>query len=122
MIGRAGLLLILALVTFSCRNTEVGLDGVDLDAWKRDPGGCQGQRGAAADPLQRQREKLLRLDENEIVSILGKPDKNELYVRGQKFYTYYLDPSPGCENAADSARMLIIRFNAVGLSSEVYLE
>jgi hypothetical protein len=122
MIGRACFMFLLIAVAFSCRNTEVSLDGVDLDAWISDPGGCKGLRMVALESLERQREKLLRLDEKEIVGILGKPDKNELYVRGQKFYRYYLEPSAGCANAVDNARSLIIRFNAVGLSSEVYLE
>lgn len=93
-----------------------------MDAWMKDPGGCRGLRVAAANPLQRQRKKLLRLDEMEITRILGKPDENELYVRGQKFYRYYLEPSSVCANAVDNARSLVIRFNAVGLSSAVYLE
>ncbi|HEY8512127.1 MAG TPA: hypothetical protein VIL31_09220 [Cyclobacteriaceae bacterium] len=122
MIGRTCLWLLLVVAAFSCRNTEVKLDGVDLNAWIRDPGGCLGHRTAAAEPLQQQREKLLRLNEKEIVSILGRPDKNELYVRGQKFYAYFLEPSTGCAHAVDNPRSLIIRFNAVGLSSEVYLE
>ncbi|MDV3309599.1 MAG: hypothetical protein LOY03_12360 [Cyclobacteriaceae bacterium] len=114
--------LLFAALLFSCRNTEIKLDDVDLDAWMRDPGGCGGLRAAFAEPLQRQREKLLRLDEAEVTHLLGKPDENELYVRGQKFYRYYLEPSPVCANAVDNARSLVIRFNAVGLSSEVYLE
>lgn len=109
-------------ILYSCGNTEIKLDDVDLDAWIRDPGGCAGLRAAAAEPLQRQREKLLRLDEMAVTRLLGKPDENELYVRGQKFYRYYLDPSPACGNVQDDARTLIIRFNAVGLSSEVYVE
>lgn len=122
MRGRALVILLLIILPVSCRNTEVSLEGIDLDAWIRDPGGCSGLRAAAAEPLQRQREKLLRLDEDDIVRILGKPDENELYVRGQKFYRYYLEPSPVCANAEHEAQSLVIRFNAVGLSSEVYLE
>ncbi|HEX7013970.1 MAG TPA: hypothetical protein VF191_00565 [Cyclobacteriaceae bacterium] len=122
MTARPLFCLLFAVVLFSCRNTEIKLDGVDLEVWARDPGGCSGLRANAAEPLQRQREKLLRLDEMEITRLLGKPDENQLYVHGQKFYRYYLDPSPVCANAGDNARSLVIRFNAVGLSSEVYVE
>jgi hypothetical protein len=122
MTGRALLYLLFAVLLFSCRNTEIKLDDVDLEAWMNDPGGCRGLRIHAAEPLRRQREKLLRLNEMEVKHLLGKPDENELYVRGQKFYRYYLEPSAVCTNATEDALSLVIRFNAVGLSSEVYLE
>ncbi len=41
-------------------------------------------------------EKMLGLNEMEIVDLLGKPDKQELYKRNQKFYRYYLQPGPAC--------------------------
>src|SRR5690606_3401720 len=46
MIGRTCLWLLLVVAAFSCRNSEVKLDGVDLNAWIRDPGGCLGHRTA----------------------------------------------------------------------------
>lgn len=122
MIGRTFFWVSCLTILFSCGNTEIKLDGVDLETWVRDTGGCDGLRAAAADTLERQRDKLLRRNEMEITRLLGKPDENELYVRGQKFYRYYLDPCPVCANAADNARSLVIRFNAVGLSSEAYVE
>src|SRR5690606_2367030 len=114
--------LLFAALLFSCRNTEIKLDDVDLDAWMRDPGGCGGLRAAFAGPFRRPREELLRPDEAQVTLLWGEPDEHELYVRGQKVYRYYLGPSPVCANAVDNARSLVIRFNAVGLSSEVYLE
>ncbi|HLT82048.1 MAG TPA: hypothetical protein VKZ86_13555 [Cyclobacteriaceae bacterium] len=122
MIGRAFFWLLMVGIVSACGNKKIHLDGIDLQTWISDPGGCEGLRITAMEPLERQREKLLRLDEREITQLLGKPDENELYVRGQKFYRYYLEPSRVCDNGTGNARSLVIRFNAVGLSSEVYLE
>jgi outer membrane protein assembly factor BamE (lipoprotein component of BamABCDE complex) len=70
-----------------------------------------------------QKEKLLGLNEIEVVGTLGKPDQQEIYKRHEKFYYYFLDPSPECENAPENpSRRLIIRFNAVGLSKEINVE
>ncbi len=72
---------------------------------------------------------MLALDEMAIVSLLGNPDQNELYKRNQKFYTYFLQPGPGCAaaNAAPGDRdaapkKLVIRFNAMGLAKEIIVE
>ena len=54
---------------------------------------------------------------------LGKPDQQEIYKRHEKFYYYFLDPSPDCDSVRENrSRRLIIRFNAVGLSKEINVE
>ncbi len=70
-----------------------------------------------------QQDKLLALEELQIVELLGKPDQNELYKRNQKFFYYYLQPSREC-NPGDtlSPKRLSIRFNAMGLAKEVAIE
>jgi outer membrane protein assembly factor BamE (lipoprotein component of BamABCDE complex) len=59
----------------------------------------------------------------QIVELLGRPDRNELYKRNQKFYYFNLKPAPDCPNynPEDNAR-LAIRFNAMGLAKEVMIE
>jgi hypothetical protein len=76
-----------------------------------------------ADAIRSQKDKLLALDEMEIVQLLGKPDENELYKRNQKFYYYYLTPSESCasDEGLKSSR-LVIRFNAMGLAKEITIE
>lgn len=75
-----------------------------------------------ADTLLAQRQKMLALDELDIVRILGKPDRKELYRRNQKFYHYFLEPSPDCKGGDSVAMKLVIRFNAVGLAKEILIE
>ena len=75
-----------------------------------------------SESIKSQKEKLLSLSENQIVQLLGKPDQNELYKRNQKFYSYFISPSPECSPEITSSEILIIRFNAMGLAKEVNFE
>jgi hypothetical protein len=107
----------------SCGPSHPHLDGVDEPSWKNDKNGCKGERVQMIDSLLSQKEKLLGLSELDIVEVLGKPDKQELYKRNQKFYYYFIAPSPDCHlpTGVDS-RQLVIRFNAVGLAKEIVIE
>lgn len=73
--------------------------------------------------MDKEKEKLLSLNELQITTLLGKPDQHELYERGQKFYYYFIDDAPSCAPGKDSAaQKLVIRFNAMGLAKEVSIE
>ena len=73
--------------------------------------------------MDSEKDKLLGLDQMQIVEILGKPDLNELSTRNQKFFHYFIEPSPSCPAATDSlSKKLVIRFNAMGLAKEVAIE
>ena len=99
------------------------LKNVDLEIWQNDKRACAGQRSEMSDAIEGQAEKLLALNEQEIISLLGKPDENELYKRNQKFYYYFLQPSADCaKSLAENPKKLVIRFNAVGLAREVSVE
>lgn len=115
-------ILLTLILLYSCNKTLPTLEGVDREAWVADVNGCRQVRVGMADTLAQQREKLLALDQLEIVKLLGNPDQNELYKRNQKFFYYFLDPSPDCPGGAATARRLVIRFNAVGLAKEVAVE
>ena len=72
--------------------------------------------------LQVEKEKLLALDEKEVIKVLGRPDRNELFKRNQKFYYYFLQPAPECNLGNDNPQKLVVRFNAMGLAKEVVIE
>lgn len=113
--------LLFSLILFSCRDTLPTLDGFGTAEWKQDTGGCDGKRSSMKNALQQQKNKLLGLDEMDIITLLGSPDENELYTRNQKFYHYYLDPSANCSSPdmpGDPGK-LTLRFNAMGLVKEV---
>ena len=69
-----------------------------------------------------QKNKLLALSEKQVVALLGKPDQNELYKRNQKFYSYFITPASSCNHATTTAKVLRVRFNAMGLAKEVNIE
>lgn len=115
------MLLSLLALLFSCGPSS-NLEGFDAESWKKDHNGCMGLRTSMAGIFQSQQDKIKGLHENELRALLGKPDKQELYVRSQKFFVYYLEPGPLCEGGRESPLTLTIRFNSIGLTNEVFLE
>ena len=108
-------------ISVSCGPSEK-LQGFDAEKWKSDQNGCKELRLSMKDIFREQQDEIKGLRENELKELLGKPDKQELYVRSQKFFVYYLEPGPLCENAKDLPLTLTVRFNALGLTNEVFLE
>ena len=110
------------LFIFSCSKPLPTLEGFDQQTWKADKNGCEQKRSSMVQVIQSEKHKLLALDEMQIVDLLGKPDRNELFTRNQKFFYYFIEPAPDCVEHSDNAARLIIRFNAMGLSKEVNIE
>ena len=103
-----------------CKKPLPKLEGLDLRNWKEDANACNSLRMSMRTAIDREKEKLLGLDEVQTVTLLGSPDREELYSRNQKFYYYFIEPAPQCATSNDStAEKLVIRFNAVGLAKEV---
>jgi hypothetical protein len=115
--------LIVGLLLFlSCSRPLPTLENINLDEWREDRNGCFNNRAPMAASMKDQKEKLLGLNEKQLVKLLGRPDQNELYKRNQKFYTYYLTPGPECGTTITSSQILVVRFNAMGLANEVTLQ
>ncbi|MBS1544274.1 MAG: hypothetical protein JST14_11610, partial [Bacteroidetes bacterium] len=57
--------------------------------------------------------------EMDVIELLGRADRNELYERNQKFYYYYIQGGPSCGGQASASRKLTIRFNAMGYAQVV---
>lgn len=113
----------LAVIISGCGKALPSFEDIDLTQWRQDKNACGTYRTASLEVLKNQKEKLLALKEMQVVDLLGRPDRNELYKRNQKFYYYYLKPSPVCATY-DPGRQarLAIRFNAMGLAKEVIFE
>lgn len=115
--------ILLLLILSACGKSLPTLDNLDLEQWEKDKNACGNYRKDNIETLLAQKEKLLALKEMQIVELIGRPDRNELYKRNQKFFYYYLKPAPECTNYnADSTSRLAIRFNAMGLAKEVMVE
>lgn len=117
------LFLLSVLLAVSCDRPLPTLEGVDASRWKEDKNGCLAFRRNMSEAIEKEKEKLLALNELQITTLLGKPDQHELYTRNQKFYYYFIEDGPSCGRGKDStARKLVIRFNAMGLAKEVSIE
>ncbi len=112
----------IVIVIQACGKPLPALEQIDMAKWKEDKNGCQLIRQASIDALDQQREKIRSLSEAEVVELLGRPDKNELLKRNQKFYYYYLEPGTACSTSKVEFKKLMIRFNAIGLAKEVSIE
>lgn len=110
------------IAVLGCTRPIPALDGFDASRWKSDIKGCQGLRIPMIDAIRTQRDKLKGLSEVDLATLLGNPDRNDLAPRNEKFYYYYLQPSPQCAGGHDDALQLIVRFNATGVSREVAIE
>ncbi|ELR68811.1 hypothetical protein C900_05824 [Fulvivirga imtechensis AK7] len=75
------------------------------------------------DQMERVKDQLKGLNQDEMVKVLGKPDKNELYKRNQKFFIYEIAGAKACTppDEASSYIYLSIRFNATGLAKEAMI-
>lgn len=109
---------LIACTLFSC-NATVDLKNFDEQAWQNDKGACQKVRSSMQEDLEKAKEQLKGLNQDEIVSVLGRPDENELYKRSQKFFIYYITPKNCDGQEFKQYTYLSIRFNATGLAKEV---
>jgi hypothetical protein len=115
--------LFLAFCFLSC-TSSIELEDFSAEDWKSDRNGCLGKRGPMLESVMTQKEQILGKAEHDVLKVMGRPDKNELYRRQQKFYIYYLEPGPLCEvslQASDSASYLSLRFNATGIVNEIFV-
>ncbi len=118
---KKSLLFSVVLVAFSCGKPLPDLSPIDLQQWKEDKGGCKNIRVNFLSDLSSQKDELKGLSEKDIIGLLGRPDRNELYKRNQKFYYYDVEPGKLCDSSAIN-QQLILRFNAMGRAKEVAIE
>lgn len=109
---------------FSCGRERIEIEGFNDYIWKNDRFGCMGKRAEMAENLLQAKEKILGMRENEVLSLLGKADEQEIYSRNQKFLIYFLEPNAKCtapEDTKATASALYLRLNALGVANEMYL-
>ncbi len=116
------LLLLSSLLLVSCQTT-VDIENFDEAAFRADPNGCLGARADMKESLFTADQYLKGLTQEEIWATLGKPDRQELATRSQKYYVYYVDPAPQCTGDSTNLPLtLFVRFSAMNRASEVKYE
>lgn len=116
-------LILILLASLSGCNKTTDLPGFDEAMWQRDKNGCEGIRLQMIYDLEKVKHQLQGLNQDNVVEILGRPDKNELYKRNQKFFIYEIANAKECKTLSDEQEhiFLSIRFNATGLAKEVMI-
>ena len=109
----------------SCTTNFPKIDGMDYMKWKTDNFGCGGDRMNLIDLIHENKDKFLRFNQNQLIDILGKPDNQTLYTRGQTIFYYYIKYHQKGENTEtrndEENIKLEIRFDALNRSKEVYV-
>lgn len=116
--------LIILLWLAGCTTQPVDIPGLDEAAFRADPGGCQGNRDQMKESIFANDNSFKGLSQEEIYATLGKPDRQNLATRSQKYYVYFIEPSPTCSPGATSSKplTLLIRFSAINRATEISYE
>ncbi len=115
------LLLLLLLFSIGCNRKKKKndrLQQLESALWINDKNGCNGERLRMKNQLLSLKHNMRGFKASKIESYLGKPDAQELYNRGQRYYIYFMEPGPKCDNAKEKPLALFVRFSAVGIATE----
>ena len=108
----------------SCSKKQQKIQNFSSIEWKFDKNGCDKTRLNLVDALIKQREILKGWSFQEIIDLLGLPDGNELSKKEEKYYLYFLDAAPACDNfqKGNKTITLKIRFSFRGIVKELSIE
>lgn len=112
---------LIAVYLLGCGPAPDTFGKLDLKKWRSDRGGCKGVRAALEPDFRAELQNLKGKTANTIGEWLGRPDANLLAERNQKFYVYYLEKGPQCEQvgAKSRSRSVALRMSAVGVVTEI---
>lgn len=104
-----------------CNNAPDQIGTLDLKTWRADRGACKNERTALVPSFKAEQHQLMGKFIDDIGKLLGRPDIHQLGERNLKYYVYFLEKGSQCENGGEksTAPKVILRFNAVGLLSEI---
>lgn len=109
------------LLTTACSSAPEKIGNLDLVQWRSDRGGCKDVRKGLESELVKIQGELMGKHIDEVGFMLGRPDIHQLGARDQNFYVYFLEKGVHCTDITQksAAQKIILRFNAVGLLSEI---
>lgn len=100
------------------KKKTIRLQKFESELWIQDKNGCGGERMRLKNQLLSLKHNMRGFKTGEIESYLGKPDAQELYNRSQRYYIYFMEPGPKCDNAKENPQALFVRFSAIGIANE----
>lgn len=121
ILPRLFLTALLVGVVVSCSPAPDTFGKLDLKKWRSDRGGCNGVRATLVSDLKAEAQHLKGKTANTIGELLGRPDVNQIADRNQKFYIYFLEKGPQCDQPGlkSNSRSVAIRMSAIGLATEL---
>ncbi|MCK8495649.1 MULTISPECIES: hypothetical protein [Spirosoma] len=113
--------LLVAVLLSGCSSAPDQFGKLDLKKWRGDRGGCNGVRAKLVPDFKAEIQNLKGKTANTIGELLGRPDVNQIEDRNQKFYIYFLEKGPQCDQAGakSNSRSVAIRMSAIGLATEI---
>lgn len=120
--GKGTLTILISVgLLIGCKSAPDKLGKLDLIKWRQDRAACEGIRPTLVDDFKIEQANLMGKFADDVGVILGRPDIHQLGGRNQKFYVYFLEKGTQCDDISkpSSALKVILRFNAVGLLSEI---
>lgn len=110
------------LLNLGCKEKK-SIPGFDHNAWKSHKLGCEGNRSAVVNDILDNKKTWQGLDDDDIVELLGAPERSYYYERNVRAFGYYLHPGKQCDSKlAGFGSRLIVEFNATGFSKRIFLE
>ncbi|KAA6440794.1 hypothetical protein FEM33_05270 [Dyadobacter flavalbus] len=105
----------------ACSSPPDKLGNLDLEKWRNDRGACNNVRSGLKKDFKAVQNELKGKFADDIGKILGRPDIHQLGERNLKFYVYFLEKGEQCNDikTRSHAEKVILKFNAVGLLSEI---
>jgi hypothetical protein len=105
---------------FSCTH-KPDLNGLNVALFKKDRGGCNGDRLKQIAWLKSNKMTWKGVSSNDMEDILGKPDIQQLADRNQEYYIYFLESGEHCAKITNTsqAKTMAFRFSAIGLATEI---
>ncbi len=104
---------------FACgAEKNISVNDFDTETWKSDKNACLGKRAEIFKNFEKIKPIVLQMTENELTENFGKPDRNILHERAQRFFGYMIDNCCQTESGK-TCRMLQIKLDPFDRVREV---
>jgi hypothetical protein len=109
---------------FSSCSDGYQLKDFNKSKWQKDKKGCSGKRLELVKVLLDNKTRLKGMDDDDLLDLLGKPEKTVYYGRGRKDYSYYVSPGGQCADKTDvkPGSRLLVEFDALGYVNIITLQ